>query len=292
MSVRGTPTSARISHLSLRAMISMVAFLLIGGPVHAQVVETPNFQDQSQRIARPDLSARSRIRFLTAVDYPPFNFLDQRGRLTGLNVDLARAICDELDVTAICQIEARPFAELGSALEAGEGDAVIAGLAITPDNRARFAFTQPFFRYPARFVVRRGDDLSSDLETGLKGIEVAVVGGSAHEAMLRAFFPEARAVVLDTRDNALSSLRSGRTRAAFGDGVGLSYWLGSDAAADCCSFAGGPYLSDRFLGEGIAIAVKSDDAALATAFDYAIGHIVRSGHMSELLLRYFPLSAF
>ncbi len=110
--------------------------------------------------------------------------------------------------------------------------------------------------------------------------------------MLKAFFPKAEPVAVATRDDALAALRAERARAMFGDGVGLSFWLSSEAAADCCAFAGGPYLSDHFLGEGLAIAVKPEDAELQAAFDYAIGRIVASGRMSELLLRYFPVSAF
>ncbi|WP_407638547.1 transporter substrate-binding domain-containing protein [Aureimonas ureilytica] len=286
------PTQKRTLTNLAALCLSLVAFWAVS-PAQAQsAVETPNFRDQTLRITQPDLSARTRIRFLTAVDYPPFNFLDQRGRLTGFHVDLARAICEELNVTAICQIEARPFADLGAALESGEGDAVVAGLAISADNRARFAFTQPFFRYPARFMVRRGTDLTQPLQGGLVGVDVGVVTGSAHEAMLRSFFPKAKPVPFDTLANAQEALRAGRVKALFGDGVASSFWLGSEASADCCEFAGGPYLSDRFLGEGLGIAVRGDDPQLASAFDYAIGRIVRDGRMSELLLRYFPISAF
>ncbi len=258
----------------------------------APVVPTPNFWDQGQRFAEPNLSARARIRFLTSVDFAPFNFLDQRGRLAGFHVDLARTICEELDIAARCQIEARPFTELGDLLTAGDGEAVIAGLAINADNRSRFAFTHPFFRYPARFVTLAGQPMDAELRSGLAGVRVGVVSGSAHEAMLRSFFPQAEVVGLPTRDEALAALRAERVRAVFGDGVGLSFWLSSEAAADCCAFAGGPYLSDHFLGEGLAIAVKPEDEDLRAAFDYAIGRIVASGRMSELLLRYFPVSAF
>lgn len=261
-------------------------------PAAAPAVPTPNFWDQGQRFTQPDLAGRARIRFLTSVDFAPFNFLDQRGRLAGFHVDLARTICEELDVAARCQIEARPFAELGAALAAGDAEAVIAGLSINADNRSRFAFTHPFFRYPGRFVTLAAQPMDSELQTGLAGIKVAVVSGSAHEAMLRAFFPRAEAVGLPTREAALDALRAERVRAVFGDGVGLSFWLSSEAAADCCAFAGGPYLSDHFLGEGLAIAVKPEDEDLRDAFEYAIGRIVASGRLSELLLRYFPVSAF
>lgn len=281
--------NAQAASLALVAASGMAAT----GPARAQTVELPNFTDQAERFTEPQLAGtRQRIRFLTSTDYPPFNFLDGSGRLSGFHVDLVRAICEELRVSAICQIEARPFDQLAPAIENGEADALAAGVAITPDSRTRYAFTRPFLRYPARFVTQRSSNLTARLDTGLRRVRVGAVAGSAHEAMLRAFFPQAEVVDFDTRDNALAALRSGSIEAMFGDGIGLSFWLASEDAADCCAFSGGPYLSERFLGEGLAIAVRADDARLAEAFDYAIGRLVANGRMSELLLRYFPISAF
>ena len=255
-------------------------------------VETPNFVDQRQRMTRPDLGDRPRIRFLTTTDYPPFNFLDSRGKLTGFNIDLVRDICEELEVLARCQIEARPFNQLIPALEKDDADAIVAGVAMTPENRQRLRFTEPYFRYPARFVTLRHHELSGPLAEKLAGKTVAVLAGSAHSAMLHAFFPKAVRKEFQNRADALGAVKAGDVAAYFGDGVGLSFWLESDAAEKCCAFSGGPFLSDRFLGEGLAIAVKPNDSDLANSIDYAISQVVQKHRFSELLLRYFPISAF
>ena len=256
------------------------------------VVATPNFVDQRQRMKRPDMGIRKRIRFLTTTDYPPFNFLDPRGRLIGFNVDLVRAICKELDVLARCQIEAMPFDDAVAALKRGDGEAAVMGLASTPVMRQAFAFSEPYFRYPGRFVTRRSALLAEPIASAIEGATVAVTAGSAHGAMLSAFFPDAKVQSFKTRDDALAAVRAGSVAAYYGDGVGLSFWLESDAAGDCCAFSGGPFLSDRFLGEGLSIAVPKSDTALAQSIDYAIGQIVEKKVFTDLLLRYFPVSAF
>ncbi|MCE7029370.1 transporter substrate-binding domain-containing protein [Jiella avicenniae] len=282
----------------MRWLILVVVCLLGPGSsswsaeVGGESVATPNFVDQHQRIAKPDLAGRQRIRFLTSTDYPPFNFLDGEGRLTGFNVDLARAICEELDILARCQIEALPFADIVPALKKGDGEAIVAGLAMNPTTRAEFAFSQPYFRYPARFVVRKDRPIESPIADRLADKVVGVTVGSAHAAMLGAFFPTAKVQTYPDRFQALNAMRDGKIDAYFGDGVSLSFWLESEAAGDCCAFAGGPFLSDRFLGEGLSIAVRPNDAALADAVDYAIAQLVAKGRMTELMLRYFPISAF
>ena len=93
----------------------------------------PVLWDAKERLPKPDLSALPRLRFLTTTDFPPFNFLDGAGRLSGFHVDLARAICAELGIAEKCQIQALPWAELEGALQKGEGEAIIAGIAATPE---------------------------------------------------------------------------------------------------------------------------------------------------------------
>ena len=67
-----------------------------GGAASAAV---PGFWDPRRRPERPDLSRLTVIRFLTETDYPPFNFTGPDGNPAGFNVDLARALCDEIKVS-------------------------------------------------------------------------------------------------------------------------------------------------------------------------------------------------
>ena len=112
----------------------------------------PGFWDPRRRPERPDLSRIQTIRFLTDVDYPPFDYTGTDGNPAGFNVDLARLICDEIKIS--CTIQARPFDTLLDALNDNRGDAVIASIAPTADTRRRADFTDPYYRTPARFVAR------------------------------------------------------------------------------------------------------------------------------------------
>ncbi len=108
-----------------------------------------------ERLVRPDISGMLRLRFLTTTDFPPFNFIDQADRLSGFHVDLARALCEELAMQTRCQIQALPYEQLADALDAGQGEAVLAGVAVTTELRERFRFTRPYLLLPARFLVNR-----------------------------------------------------------------------------------------------------------------------------------------
>lgn len=277
--------------------VAALSFLLAGllppgQRVFAEEPVIPLLWDAKERLPRPDLSALPRLRFLTTTDFPPFNFLDGQARLSGFHVDLARAICARLDLADKCQIQALPWDELQEALEKGDGEAIIAGLAATAETRATYAFSRPYLQFPARFAVQKSRPLAEPLHDRLQGRPVGVIAGSAHERMLQDYFSAVKIVPLADEDALHAELKAGRIDAAFGDGMRLSFWLAGAESEKCCRFAGGPYIAPEYLGTGLAIATRADDAMLPAAFDYALQEISAKGIFAELYLRYFPIGFY
>src|SRR5205809_4828564 len=196
-------TNARL-HRTVRAWLvglSIVSALMAVGGAAAQAqtqprpaVEAapqavPGFWDPRRRPDRPDMSRLTVIRFLTETDYPPFNFTGADGNPAGFNVDLARQLCEEINVS--CTIQMRRFETLLDAVASNRGDAIIASLAVTPPLRAKVDFTDPYYRAPARFVSRR-DAVMPEIRPGyLEGKKVGVIAGTSHEAYLKALFTDA-----------------------------------------------------------------------------------------------------
>lgn len=250
----------------------------------------PNFWDPSSREERPDLSNRPAIRFLTEAQSPPFSFIGADGRPTGFHVDVARAICLELEVA--CTIQTLRWELLLDGIDDDRGDAIIAGLAIDEASRERFRFSSKFLSRPARFVTRRDTEIGDALPEDLEGKSVAVVRGTAHEAYLRDFFAGAERVPFDTERAARDALLAGQIDVLFGDGLNLSLWLNGAASRACCTFRGGPYAESRYFGEGIAVAVAADDDVLQRAVDYGLARIQADGTYGEIYQRYFPVSFY
>lgn len=248
----------------------------------------PLMFDLRERIPKPDLAPVPRIRFLTTVDFPPFNFIDQSGKLSGFHVDLAREICRELGVLERCQIEALPYKDLQSALENGNGEVVLAGLKITPELRQNHGFSRVFMQLPARFVIAKSAAATIKAPEQLEPDRLGVVKGTAHEEMLKTFFPGLKPRVYDTRPEMLAALKKGDVKAVFGDGLQLSFWLESDDAADCCAYLGEPYYSSFFFGDGLAMMTRKDTPQITRALDHALIALARNGRLNDIYLRYFP----
>src|SRR5437870_13870553 len=83
----------------LIAGILAIAALVRAEPVAAQTTvdaaaAVPGFWDPRRRPERPDLGRISIIRFLTEIDYRPFNYPGTDGNPSGFNVDLARPVSE------------------------------------------------------------------------------------------------------------------------------------------------------------------------------------------------------
>jgi polar amino acid transport system substrate-binding protein len=256
----------------------------------APSVTIPGFWDARRRPERPDLSRLNGIRFLTEVDYPPFNYAGPDGNPAGFNVDLARMICEEIKVQ--CTIQMRRFDTLLNALAGNQGDAVIASIAATPETRKRVDFSDPYYRTPARFVAKRETPIAEVWPEKLEGKKVAVVAGTAHEAYLRALFTEVEVKPYATAEIAREALRRGEADLLFGDGISLAFWLNGTDSANCCVFRGGPFMESRYFGEGIGIAVRRGNDLLRQALNWALFRLWEQGKFTDLWLRYFPISPY
>jgi polar amino acid transport system substrate-binding protein len=253
-------------------------------------VVVPGFWDPRRRPERPDLSRLQNIRFLTDLDYPPFDYAGPDGNPAGFNVDLARLLCDEIKVT--CTIQARPFQTLLDSLGANLGDAVIASIAANTETRKRVDFTDPYYRTPARFVARADSSIDDVLPELVAGKKIAVVAGTAHEAYLKRMFTQAEVRSYPNAAAARAALKNREVELLFGDGIALSFWLNGTESAGCCAFRGGPFLDSRFFGEGVGIAVKRGNDVLRQALNWALFRQWEKGSFTDLWLRYFPISPF
>jgi polar amino acid transport system substrate-binding protein len=306
---RQMPETALLSHVSTpRTFRALAAGGLIAaglaivamGTAHAQAPPkptvgaapqaVPGFWDPRRRPDRPDLSRLTVVRFLTETDYPPFNFTGADGNPAGFNVDLARALCDEIKVT--CTIQMRRFETLVDALATNRGDAIIASMAATPEMRTKVDFTDPYYRAPARFVSRRDAVLPEVRPEYLEGKKVGVIAGTSHEAYLKAMFTDAEIRTYANDDALRSALRRSEVDFIFGDAIALAFWINGTDSAECCAFSGGPFVEGRYFGEGIGIAVRKGNDLLRQSLNWALFRLWEKGRYTDLWLRYFSISPF
>ncbi len=286
-----------LATLRRRYLHALVALcLLVVGPTPSSAQSRPQptvgavSADPTGAGAPKSENRRAAIRFLTDTDYPPFNYYNEDGTLTGFNVDLAKAVC--LELSAACDIQVRPWDDLVMAVKRGDADAVIASHAITPRLLQDVAASDRYYHTPARFVGLKGTANIEITPAGLDGRRIAVTKGTSHEAYLRTFFTLSNIQVFENVDLTRDAVRNKSADLLFDDGISLVFWLNGEASKLCCEFKGGPFIEARYFGDGIGILLNRDDPQLRTLINAALRRVRETGRQEELMLRYFPLPPY
>lgn len=267
---------------------------LVHIPVHAQQPARPDAATAALPQPAADANTlparRVVVRFLTDSDFPPFNFYDEEGVLVGFNIDLARAICLELNTS--CDIKARGWDELFNGLKSGEADAVIAAHKVSAAALAGVDFSDRYFHTPARFAGKKETTDTEFTPSGLDGKKIGVARGTAHEAYLKSFFRDSPLVAFENADLAREALAAGQVDYIFDDGISLAFWLNGTLSRQCCEMKGGPYLEPKYFGDGLAIAVPRSDPEIKALINEALRKVRASGRFEELVQRYFPVRIY
>lgn len=266
-------------------LIILFAFAIMAGGAIAQ--NLPFHADPTAREIVADDIRVPAIRFLTTGDFPPFEFRDPSGALVGFNIDLAREICGVLGVA--CTVQSWPWEQAANALADHQGDALIAGLALSDENGERFDFSSIYLMLPARFVIRDQAALAFSVQS-LAGRNIAVRQGSSHAGFVERYIPDAKPLPFETEIEALEAVRYGEADAYFGDAMRASFWLNDNP--DCCTFTGEAYFRPDLFGAGLAIAVPAGSDAVRQALNSALVRLKRNGRLDELYLRWFPVSFY
>ena len=277
---------------ALLSLLLFLGFLAVLVPPLASADDAQRLQKwrEMQVGPKPDWSWLPRLRVLTEAGYPPFNYYDEEGRLTGFNIDLARAVCRELNVE--CEINAAEWSTLVPSLKNNDADAVIASMAISSKALDDVDFTSRYYTTPARFAGKAGSGFKEISVEALRGERIAVIAGSSHEAFLRDFFQDATIRPYETAEQARAALKNGDADLLFGDGISLMFWIEGTSSNRCCEFKGEGYTEPRYFGDGVGIAIRKGNGRLREVLDYALARVKASGRYEELMLRYFPLPLY
>ncbi len=279
--------AAFVSALAL-ALTPWRGSLVLAQDANEAIVREPAAGDRPGQAG--SATRRVVIRFLTEGDFPPFNYLDDEGVLSGFNVDLARAVCQEAG--AACDIKVRPWDELIPGLKRGEADAVIAGHSVSGQALLEVDFTDRYFYMPGRFAAKTTTEKVEIVPDQLDGIAIGVARGTTHEAFLKAYFRDSKIVLFEKPELAREALQQGKVDYVFDDGVSLAFWLNGSLARQCCELRGGPYLDPKYFGDGIAIAVPKTDPEVKLLINAALKRVRQSGRFQELVERYFPTQIY
>ncbi|KLV05303.1 MULTISPECIES: ABC transporter substrate-binding protein [Photobacterium] len=230
------------------------------------------------------------VRFGIEGAYPPFSWTEPSGELKGFDVDMANALCQEMQ--AKCKIVAQDWDGIIPSLLARKYDAIIAAMSITDERKKKVDFTGKYALIPNKFVAKKGTDIVFTKE-GLKGVKVGVQRATTHDKYLTDNYGDAVEIVrYGSFDDAYLDLKAGRIATILGDASALEDGLLKKAGGDDFEFIGPSLTDPQWFGEGFGIAVRKQDKDLTKKLDEAIKSLREKGIYQEIASKYFAYDVY
>jgi polar amino acid transport system substrate-binding protein len=148
-------------------------------------------------------------------DYPPFAYIDEKGNVTGFDVESMNWIAARTGFT----VEHKPFEwkTIVQMLVENKIQMVCSGMSITPERAEQVLFSEPYWTVRKVFMAKKNSGLNSEKVLNGK-VRLGVQQGTNEDEMLQKMIAEGKAnftlVQYATPSDAILDLLSGRIAAA------------------------------------------------------------------------------
>lgn len=229
------------------------------------------------------------VRIGTDATYPPFESQDASGEIVGFDIDIVKALCEEMKVT--CEIENTAWDGIIPALNTGKIDAIISSMSITPERLELIDFTDKVYNTPAAIAAPQDSEIAGSAPDDVAGMVIGAQVATTHATYVETMYPDAELRTYPTADEYKLDLANGRLDAAVDDIVVLNDWLVTDDGA-CCKIVGTITPVAEIHGLGAGIGVRKEDTDLKAMFNAAIAAIRANGKYKAINDKYFDFDAF
>jgi polar amino acid transport system substrate-binding protein len=213
----------------------------------------------------------------TNAEYPPFEFVDEAGDITGFDIDLMEAIAEEAGFEF--EFVNTRWDGIFVALASGEFDAVISAATITEEREEMVDFSDPYFNAGQRIAVR-ADETGIGGPEDLGGKRVGVQLGTTGDIWLTDE-TEAEVVRYDENTLAFQALANGDVDAAVADGPTAADIIKANPEMNL-KLVEGVYTDEEY-----GIAVNPDRQDLLAAINEGLAAVKESGQYDEIYDEYF-----
>jgi polar amino acid transport system substrate-binding protein len=240
-------------------------------------------------VGAADAQDRMKLKIGTEGAYPPFNNLTSDGKLEGFDVDIARALCEEMN--ADCEFVTQDWDGIIPALQAGKFDAIIASMSITPERAEQVDFSRKYYNTPPAIAAPKDTAITGVTTADLAGKTVGAQGSTTHFNYSEATYTDSEIRAYPTAQEYQLDLANGRLDAVNDDIVVLSEWLASPDG-ECCKLVGTITPVEEIHGPGAGIAVRKGETELANRFSAAIDAIRANGKYQAINEKYFDFDVY
>lgn len=213
----------------------------------------------------------------TDTTFAPFEFENDKGEMVGIDLDLLKAISEDQGFTY--ELVVAGFSAATTGLEAGEYDAVIAGMSITDERKEKYDFSDPYYDSGVGMAVNADSDIAS--YDDLNGKTVAAKIGTEGCAFAESIADQYGFTIVQFEDSSsmYQDVLAGNSVACFEDYPVLGYEISRGTAFKM------PLEMEHGNSYGFAV-LKGQNTELLEMFNAGLKNMKDSGKYDEILDTY------
>ena len=223
-------------------------------------------------IAFATFSAEAKdLTFAMEPSYPPFETTNEKGEIIGFDVDVANAICKEIQAT--CHFKSQAFDALIPGLKSKRFDASISAIDITEARAKQVSFSNAYYDSSASYVALKGKaDLASAKTVGVQN-------GTTFQQYTAAESKQYNAKAYASLQDAILDLKNGRIDIIFGDTAVLADMISKEAEIQ---FVGDKVTDKKYFGNGLGIAVNKSSKELLESLNKGLEAVKANGEYQKI----------
>ncbi len=227
-----------------------------------------------------DIKAKGQLVIGLDDTFAPMGFRDENGDLVGFDIDLAKAVCEELGVEAVFQPINWSAKEME--LSTGKVDCLWNGLSITPERQETMSMSNAYLNNKIIVMTNKGVTLASKEDLANYNVGVQAQSSALEVVMADDVYDSIKDKITeyDTYDQVIMDMQAGRLDAMIVDEV-LGQYKNTQLGGifDVASFDFGDDL--------YAIGFRKSDTELTQAVNDALASCIESGKSAEISEKWF-----
>ena len=233
--------------------------------------------EKAEGEAAGDEAADKVYKIATDTTFAPFEFENDKGEMVGIDLDLLKAIAEDQGFEY--ELVVAGFSAATTGLEAGEYDAVIAGMSITDARKEKYDFSEPYYDSGVGMAVNADSDIASYED--LEGKTVAAKIGTEGCTFAESIADQYGFTIMQFEDSSsmYQDVLAGTSVACFEDYPVLGYEISRGTAFKM------PLEMEHGNSYGFAV-LKGQNAELLEKFDAGLKNMKDSGKYDEILDTY------
>lgn len=270
----------KVSILLVLVLIMSVFAVGCGGAAETNETEEAANAEATAETSLADLQAKGTMVVGIDDQFPPMGFRDEKGELTGFDVELAQMVAEKLGVTA--EIQPINWDAKEMELNSGNIDVIWNGYTITADRIKEVEFTKPYLNNQQVLVVANDSayKAKADLDGKIVGAQVESAGLDALNADTEFVGTLASVPEYDDYNMALLDLGTSRLDALAIDKIYIGYAIAQNPDKYRVLDES---LADEYYGIGCAKGAVS----LREAIDKALDELYADGSIETLSTKWF-----